>query len=167
MLAYTVSDAMRSVLDFALSLQAFLHLSIWTEKHRCKCLSTEPCWPSAHEFSELQSQLSQPLLKPIPPASPCYTSGPTSADCLIVQNSWDNGTWHSDQPGSMQSSNFDDYIFKNGTISACYLNTSLGVPCEQGSVPILGVDARWPEDVETAVKFAAIHNLRVVIKNTG
>ncbi|KAF7791875.1 hypothetical protein EIP86_002899 [Pleurotus ostreatoroseus] len=158
---------MRSVLGFALSLQALLHPGIWTKKPRCKCLSTEPCWPSAHEFSELQSQLSQPLLKPIPPASPCYTSGPTSADCLAVQNSWDNATWRSDQPGSMQSPNFDNYIFKNGTINACYLNTSLGVRCEQGSVPVLGVDTRWPEDVEAAVKFASTHNLRVVVKNTG
>ena len=67
----------------------------------------------------------------------------------------------------MQAPNFDNFIFKNGTISACYLDASLGPPCEQGSVPVVGVDARTPADVQAAVKFASKHNLRVVIKSTG
>ena len=34
-------------------------------------------------------------------------------------------------------------------------------------VPVIGVDARMPGDVQEAVKFAGSHNLRLVIKNTG
>ncbi|GLB39903.1 putative oxygen-dependent FAD-linked oxidoreductase family protein [Lyophyllum shimeji] len=67
----------------------------------------------------------------------------------------------------MQSPNFETYIFGNGTISACYLNTTLGVPCGQGSVPVIGVDARSVGDVQATVQFASKHNLRLVIKNTG
>ena len=78
-----------------------------------------------------------------------------------------DGNWHADQPGSMEAPNWDDYIFSNGTVEACYLNASLGIPCEQGSVPILGVDARTPEDIQAAVKFASKYDLRVVVKNTG
>jgi hypothetical protein len=67
----------------------------------------------------------------------------------------------------MQSPNFESFIFNNGSISACYLNTTLGVPCQQGSVPIIGVDARSVSDIQAAVKFAANHNLRLAVKNTG
>jgi len=67
----------------------------------------------------------------------------------------------------MQHPNFESFIFDNGSISACYLNTTLGVPCQQGSVPIAGVDARSVGDIQAAVKFAVQHNLRLVVKSTG
>jgi hypothetical protein len=47
------------------------------------------------------------------------------------------------------------------------MNTSLGVPCDQGSVPIIGIDARSVGDIQAAVIFAVKHNLRLTIKNTG
>ena len=59
------------------------------------------------------------------------------------------------------------YIFDNGSISACYLNTTLGVPCQQGGVPIIGVDARSVGDIQAGVRFAVKHNLRLAVKNTG
>ena len=67
----------------------------------------------------------------------------------------------------MDMVNFESFVFKNGTISACYLNTSLSVPCEQGNVPVIGVDARTPEDIQAAISFAVQYNLKVVVKNTG
>jgi len=58
-------------------------------------------------------------------------------------------------PGSMEAPNFETFDFKNGTTSACYLNTFLGVSCDQGNVPVIGVDVRTPGDVhEAAVNFA-------------
>ena len=133
----------------------------------CKCLSDEPCWPTASDFGVLESELSQPLIHPVPPASPCYPLSNPSGNCTEVHEFWGDGNWHADRAGSMQSPNFENFIFPNGTISACYMNTTLGVPCEQGSVPVLGVDARTIADVQSAVKFAAAHNLRLVVKNTG
>ncbi|KAG5652218.1 hypothetical protein H0H81_005800 [Sphagnurus paluster] len=67
----------------------------------------------------------------------------------------------------MQAPNFETYIFGNGTIDACYLNTTLSYPCGKGSVPPVGVEARSIADIQAAVRFAAEHNLRLVIKNTG
>lgn len=67
----------------------------------------------------------------------------------------------------MQNTNFETFEFPNGTIDACYINTGLGVPCNQGSVSVIGVDARTVEDIQAAVKFAATHNLRLAVKNTG
>lgn len=67
----------------------------------------------------------------------------------------------------MEAPNFETFMFKNGTIGARYLNTSLGVPCEQGSVPVIGVDARTPQVIQAAISFALQHDLKLVVKNTG
>jgi hypothetical protein len=84
-----------------------------------------------------------------------------------VQTNQFDGNWRADQSGALQYPNFESFIFNNGSISACYMNTTLGVPCQQGSVPVTGVDARSVSDIQAAVKFAVQHNLRLVVKNTG
>ncbi|KIL59081.1 hypothetical protein M378DRAFT_15105 [Amanita muscaria Koide BX008] len=136
-----------------------------TEK--CRCLSFQKCWPSASEFSLLAAQLSQPLIKPTPPAAACYPYSKSSDNCSDVLDYLYDAGWRSDLPGAMQALNFESYTFSNGTINACYYNTSLDLPCEQGNIPTLGVDARSVGDIQATVKFAKRHNLRLVIKNTG
>ena len=134
---------------------------------QCRCLSTQPCWPSASAFTDLASKLSQPLLHPVPPESACYPASAPAGNCTAAIAGALDGRWRSDQPGSMQAPNWEAYITPSGAVEACYLNTTLGAPCKQGSVPVLGVDARTSGDVQAAVKFAAQHDLRLVIKNTG
>ena len=134
--------------------------------NQCRCTSDQPaCWPSDSDLQTLASKVSQPLIHPVPPATPCYNSG--AGNCTDVRSNWYNGVWRSDQSGAAEHTNWETYTFPNGTIQACYLNTTLSFPCQQGSVPVIGVDARTPSDVQEAVKFAAGHNLRTVIKNTG
>ncbi|KAI0635699.1 FAD-binding domain-containing protein [Trametes polyzona] len=132
----------------------------------CRCTSDDPCWPTQADFDGLARQVSQPLVRPTPPALPCYIDA-NSPECAVVRANWTNGNWRADQPGAMQSPNFEGFIFPNGTVDACFLNTSLDIPCRQGSVPVIGVDARTVNDVQAAVKFAADHNLRLVVRNTG
>ena len=133
----------------------------------CRCLHGQLCWPNTNEFDVLASLISQPLLHPVPPASACYPPSTPSGDCSVVIANYTNSDWRSDQPGAMQFTNFETFIFHNDTISACYLNTTLGIPCGQGSVPPIGVDARSESDVRTAVNFAKKHNLKLVVKGTG
>ncbi|KIM79718.1 hypothetical protein PILCRDRAFT_823262 [Piloderma croceum F 1598] len=121
---------------------------------RCRCLCGQKRWPSTSDFSGLESQLSQPLILPhrhVIVPSP-------SGNRTDVQINGAKSSWRADRPSSLDMANFETFIFKNGSISACYLNTSLG-PCEQGNVPVVGVDARSVGDVQAAVKFAAIHSL--------
>ena len=134
---------------------------------QCRCLYGQPCWPSQSEFSLLQNQLSQPLIHPVPPASPCYPLSHPSVNCADARRNQFNGNWRSNQSGSMQSPNFETFVFDNGSISACYMNTTLGVPCGQGSVPNVGVDARSVGDIRVAVKFSVKNHLRLAVKNTG
>ena len=70
-------------------------------------------------------------------------------------------------PGSMEATNSEAFMFRNGTIDACYLNTTITGSCEQGSVPVIGVDARSAEDIQAAVTFAVQQSLKLVVKNTG
>ncbi|KAF9458245.1 hypothetical protein BDZ94DRAFT_1240156 [Collybia nuda] len=142
-------------------------LTLGVPSPSCRCLSGETCWPKASDFSELASQLSQPLLHPKPPGSACYPADNPSGNCSDVMESVHSGQWRSDQPGSMQAPFLETFVFPNGTIDACYVNTTLGFPCRQGSIPVIGVDAQSVRDVQTAIRFTSTHNLRLVIKNTG
>ena len=131
----------------------------------CRCTYGSGCWPSDSDFQTLASKVSQPLIHPVPPATPCYDSA--TGNCTDILAGWYTGIWRSDQPGADVFSNHETYTFPNGTIQGCYLNTTLGIPCQQGSVPVIGVDARTPGDIQEAIGFARKHNLRLVIKNTG
>jgi len=133
--------------------------------HSCRCTSGSGCWPSDSEFQTLASKVSQPLIRPIPPATPCYDS--TAGNCTDVLANWYDSVWRSDQPGAAEFTNYETYTFSNGSIQGCYLNTTLGIPCQQGNVPVIGVDARTSKDIQEAVRFAGNHILRLVIKNTG
>ena len=137
------------------------------KSQQCRCSYGDPCWPTDAELSSLASLLSQPLLHPVPTAYPCYPSSAPVGNCSEVQALSSYGTFRSELPGSMQIANFETYLFPNGTIDACYLNTTLNIPCKQGSVPPIGVDIRNAEDAQAAINFANQKNLRLVIKNTG
>ena len=133
----------------------------------CRCLYGQSCWPNENEFATLVTQLSQPVLHPLPPPFPCYPPSSPSGNCSDVIANYGHNIWRSDQPGAMQLTNYEVFIFPNKTISACYINTTLGVPCGQGSVPPVGVDARSRTDIQAAVNFAREHNLKLVVKSTG
>ena len=133
----------------------------------CRCLSTDSCWPSDEQFSALQKQLSQTLITPTPLAAACYPPSSPSGNCTEVQKNWFDAIWRADHPGQTQAPNWETFIFPNGTLDECPRDSVLGIACSQGSVPVLGVDARTAEDIQAAVKFAVKHNLRVVVKNTG
>ncbi|CAF0986841.1 unnamed protein product [Didymodactylos carnosus] len=66
--------------------------------------------------------------------------------------------WRSYQVGGMQYFNWE-----NVSCSISNGNSS----CNQGSVPVIGVNATWPEHVQATIRYAATNNLRLVIKTTG
>ncbi|GJE99669.1 FAD-binding domain-containing protein [Phanerochaete sordida] len=137
---------------------------------KCRCLFTEPCWPSKDEFAALEATLSQPLLAPQQLATPCHTSWFLNEECELAQELWVDGWWRSNSSnsaGGTEQPTFAAYYAPDGHIEACFLNTTLGYPCLQGNIPPIGVDVRSVKDIQLAIDFAAAHNLRVVVKNTG
>ena len=101
----------------------------------CRCTFGSDCWPSDSKFQVLASKVAQPLIRPIPPATPCYHSA--AGDCTDVRAGWFNGIWRSDQPGAAEHPNLEAYAFLSRTIQGCYLNTTLGFPCQRGNVPVM------------------------------
>ncbi|CAA7268633.1 unnamed protein product [Cyclocybe aegerita] len=152
---------------FVYALLALGDVGLTQTAQKCRCLYGQSCWPDEASFVALSQQLSQPLLRPVPPASACYPVSSPSGDCAEVLAKFTDGSWRSDQPGALENPNFEAYLHRNGTVDGCYRDTTLGFPCKQGSVPPIGVDARTVEDVQAAVVFARKNNLRLVVKNTG
>ena len=142
-------------------------VTAWAGSSGCLCTFGQSCWPSASTFSRLQSLVSQPLVYPLPSASACYPPSDPSGNCTAVLENRYYGNWRSSMPGSMEATNSETFMFRNGTIDACYLNTTITGSCEQGSVPVIGVDARSAEDIQAAVTFAVQQSLKLVVKNTG
>ncbi|CAF3730178.1 unnamed protein product [Rotaria sp. Silwood1] len=126
---------------------------------RCRCLaSNSSCWPNASVWQIFNESIDGRLVIPEPSAAVCNGTIYNATACSIVKTQWSNATWRSDQVGAMQNHNWEN--------SSCsiFVNSST---CNQGSVPVLAVDAISPEHVQTAVRFAATNNLRLVIKSTG
>ena len=134
---------------------------------QCLCTHDQSCWPPAHAFAALQAHLSHPLVWPRPTAWPCYPPAHPAGDCAEVQAQWSNGTWRASQPGALEMANWEPFVGRNGTVDACFLDTSLSGTCAQGRVSVVGVDARTVADVQAAIAFAVQHTLKLVVKNTG
>ncbi|KAF8833030.1 hypothetical protein BDN67DRAFT_72598 [Paxillus ammoniavirescens] len=117
----------------------------------CLCTFDRSCWPNAEEFSQLQAQVAQPLVYPLPTASACYPTSDPSGNCTEAIDNWTDGNWRSSMPGSLEALNWETFVFKNGTIEACYLNTTITGTCGQGRVPVIGVDARSVADIQAGV----------------
>lgn len=64
--------------------------------------------------------------------------------------------------GSMQNENWEEDGNKT-----CAMNASKTSICHHGLVPVLGVQVEAVQDVQNAIRFATLHNLRVVIKTSG
>lgn len=144
------------------------YTSVILAQSDCKCIYGEECWPSPVEFQALEVNLSTALVYPVPPESACYSNlNLTGPSCADFHEHASSTTWRADQAGSMQHPNLEQQVFSNGTIDACYFNTTLGIPCLQGAVPVVGVEARTILDVKLAVCFASQYNLRLAVKNTG
>jgi FAD/FMN-containing dehydrogenase len=67
-------------------------------------------------------------------------------------------------PGALQWENWESWPEED---EQCYVETDQSTPCKQGRISLFSVIAQTAEHIQTAVKFAAHHNIKLVIKNTG
>ena len=131
---------------------------------RCKCTANQSCWPSQRSFNQLQSRLSNPLIAVAPVSQPCFQATFNQDQCEVVQSRFNDGLWRADQPGALINSNWEA---TDGLTASCYFNLSSTSTCQQGRVPVVGVNATTVRDVQEAVRFASRNNLKIVVKNTG
>ncbi|KAF2404867.1 putative FAD binding domain protein [Trichodelitschia bisporula] len=124
-----------------------------------RCTSSQACWPPPHLWSALNTSLSGALITPHPPAAPCHLPTFPSADCTIAKANWTSSPWRTSQAGAYSALLWES--------PGCGITTPPSAPCPQGRVPVYAVAATTESDVQTAVRFAATHNLYLVVKNTG
>ena len=129
------------------------------EEFQCRCLANNAsCWPNASDWQNFNASINGQLISVQPSAAGCTGNPPDMNLCNLTLIQWTNAVWRSDQPGAMQSPNWEN--------STCSENEQ-GVSCTQGSVPRFGVKATTIEQIQATIQFASTHNLRLVIKTTG
>lgn len=155
---------MRSFLILTLSLAGTGAIPYQTEP-TCKVTPHDASWPSNSDWRSLNATINGSLLRTVPAASACWPDSPfvSHIPCDTATNKWTNGTWHSQQPESI-----DYQIYANNTClpkDASGYSTKRG--CNIGAFPQYIVNATEAKLVAYAMKWASERNIRVVVKGTG
>ncbi|CAI7642218.1 unnamed protein product [Penicillium palitans] len=131
----------------------------------CKVTPHDAEWPTQSEWASLNSSIDYRLLKTVPVASSCWNGNPfgSPVNCSDVKSEWENASWQSRFPESI------DYpIFAN---NSCLPPDAWGYVkdrgCSIGGMPQYIVNATSEEQIAIALKWAAVRNIRVVVKGTG
>ena len=126
------------------------------------CTPTDACWPSAAAWASLNSTVGGALLAVAPPLAPCFGFGgapPDARACDAAVANYSNSYWRASQPGASQEVVWEQDLT---TGAACF-----APPCALGNIPPMAVRAETVSDVQAALAFAALYNVRVVIKSSG
>lgn len=158
-----------------------IYLALAPPQLSCRCRPWEQCWPTLEAWSCLNASLNSHLVDLRPIAAVCQEPNLDQPACDIVRRMSDSGRWRAGQPGlSFQSSSFEQALTECpgalintlwesglGPNEACSLSSAQGQSCHQGRIPLYAAIVESAQEVQTAVKFAGKHNLRLVIRNTG
>jgi FAD/FMN-containing dehydrogenase len=128
-----------SLLSYATSLTPTPHVS-------CRCLPSQPCWPSEKDWHQLKIKLKGKLVKPKLGIADCYTDA-NSQECSNALKDIKNPFYLESIPGGLQS---------QGMLNAW-----------DGKASNYAIEAENTQDVIEGINFARNHNLRLVIKGTG
>lgn len=144
-----------------------------TSSPRCRCLSSQPCFPSPSALANFSSKLTYPLFPIHPPSYPCHAAGYNASQCSVVAANFYDSRWRSDQPGACENGLLEyslDLIEQcpfsldgNGIVPDAIMESV----CMQGRVPTIGVNATSVSDIQETATFAREWNLKLVIHNTG
>ncbi|CAK4031503.1 isoamyl alcohol oxidase [Lecanosticta acicola] len=130
----------------------------------CKCIPSQPCWPSEATWSStLNTTVAGQLIRNEPVALPCYP-GPAynAASCAKIQTHYGKASFQEEGPVGFWSG-------LNGSSSSCPPSPpSAGQgKCTLGDAPVYTVNATEWQHVAAGIAFAREHRLRLVIRDTG
>lgn len=131
----------------------------------CKSTPHDSSWPSVADWAFLNTTIGGSLIRSVPAASACWPGNPfdSTISCDTATDKWFNGTWHSQQPESI-----DYQIYANNTcLPKDASGYAAGKGCSNNAFPQYIVNATQEVHVAYAIKWAADRNIRVVIKGTG
>lgn len=160
MLKLALSLAVTAALTF-FTARSTAYASQLPFRRSCRCLPSQPCWPSVESWSNLNKTVNGRLIATHPPAYECHDPHYDSATCQKIQDGYHYDLWRQSQPGAALQINWE----VDGEKGCLGFNRTL--PCNQGAVPLYTVNATTVEHVQDTIKFATTFNIRLVIKNTG
>jgi hypothetical protein len=155
---------MRSFLLLSLALADASAIPCQSEP-TCKVTPHDASWPSDSDWNSLNATINGSLLRTVPAASACWfgSSIDSPISCATATNKWTNGTWHSQQPESI-----DYQIYANNTcLPKDTPGYSAGRGCSIDAFPQYIVNATDERLVAYAMKWASERNIRLVVKGTG
>ncbi|PNY23125.1 FAD-binding domain-containing protein [Tolypocladium capitatum] len=139
-------------------------LAAGSQGHRCRCRPHQPCWPSQDEWQALNSSIDGNLAAVLPVAHACKEPSLDASACLASAAKSNDSVWRAAQPGAVQWTNWEAWPEHNQT---CYFDGLENMPCGQGRVSLFSAMVEKAEHIQAAVRFAATHDLRLAIKNSG
>lgn len=143
----------------------------------CKCIPGDPCWPNQSVFSRLNETLQGQLISTVPLASICHDPKYEEHKCETLKTQWDYAAVQYGSPvdkfrcpylltqdSAVDPSSVMMPVFQNST---CDPFQPVESPCTLGNLVRYSVNASDASLVQSAIRFAAAHNIRVAVKNTG
>jgi hypothetical protein len=122
----------------------------------CKTL---PSSLSSATWTAFNKTLGGQLIKPVAPAAPCHPEQASynAATCATIQAGWVDFPFHRTDPVSSAWENYNN--------DTCLLSASYS--CSTAGYPAYVINATSAEHVRLGVAFAALHNIRLIVKGTG
>ena len=136
---------------------------------QCRCLPSQPCWPSAEIWNTFNATVGGRLIATFPIARACYDPYFDPVACRDVQLHYHDLYWRQSQPATAQYLNWESKTGKGEVTQDCfgYDDRHRQQTCQQGAVPLYTVKALSITDVQATVRFASTHNIWLTVKNTG
>ncbi|CAO3564949.1 unnamed protein product [Mortierella alpina] len=128
---------------------------------KCRCQPSQSCWPDDELWSALNATVNGRLIATHPAAYECHDPHYDEATCSTIQRGYYHDWWRPSQPGAYQHPNWE----VQGNDGCLGFNRT--APCHQGNIPVYTVNATSVRDIQSAVKFASKHHIRLAVRNTG
>lgn len=130
----------------------------------CHCLPTQSCWPSPQAWTQLNASLTGHLIPLLPVAAPCHEPYWDRATCDNIYSQRFDSAWLADQPGALQWENWQGWADRE---EECFMEVVHWVECGQGRIPLFAALVESTEDIQQVLNFTSVHNIKLVIRNTG
>ncbi|RAH43074.1 FAD-dependent oxidoreductase [Aspergillus brunneoviolaceus CBS 621.78] len=130
-----------------------------TTSSQCRCMPSDPCWPTTSEWSHFNSTVGGRLIKTVPLAAPCFDPNYNAADCQYLRDEWTQPALHDASSSSIMAAavaneSCDPFAASTGT-------------CRLGNMVSYAVNVSSPAEIAQTIAYAAEKNIRLVIRNTG
>nr|KMM67303.1 isoamyl alcohol oxidase [Coccidioides posadasii RMSCC 3488] len=133
-------------------------------RSHCRCTPSDGCWPSAARWKALNESIDGNLVALKPVGNVCHDPTFDENACAKITAMQQDSVWRSQVPGAVQYINWETWPEKE---EKCYIDMDRKTPCGQGQISEYSAAVQTPKHVQNAVRFAATHNLRLAVKNTG